>query len=384
MKITDFRLLIVSSFVVRAFALASSSNMATPSSRAVLYDMPVSNNGARCRVIIHKKGLSEADVTIVMPSEIGGLRSEEYLKINPQGKMPSLVCNDSNLNLAESDTIARYLISKYSHIGPSFQPDNPKSNLIARLNDMYLTTIQGCMYKATGPFGAFGTRKDAIAEYTKQLQVIENLLDSSTDGGIYLCGSEVSLADASLFPSCVFASFILPKFDVNPPLPPKMTLWFNTLKERDAVFSRIHDEINGPLQSWEENRRWDSILGAGWRDEDPATIFDKIIAKEIPATVVKETDKALAFKDINQAAPAHVLVIPKDRNALTRLSKATNEHTEILGHLMVVAAEVLRDKDLGFGDGGRIVVNDGSDGGQEVMHLHIHVLGGRSMQWPPG
>ncbi|KAL7575002.1 hypothetical protein ACA910_010819 [Epithemia clementina (nom. ined.)] len=379
---------VCSSFFVQALALASSWKISASSvdpvasaARSILYDMPVSSNGARCRAIIYKKGLSEADVAILKPSEIGGLRSEEYLKINPQAKMPSLVCNDSNLNLAESDTIARFLMAKYAHIGPSFQPDNPKSNLIARLNDMYLSTIQGCMYKAAGPFGQFGTRKDAIAEYTKQLQVIEGLID---DCSMFLCGTEVSLADASLFPSCVFASYMLPKFDVNPPLPPKMKRWFNTLKESDSVFSKINEEIEGALLTWEERDRWGSILGAGWRDEEPGTIFDKILAGEIPAAVVKETEKALAFKDINPAAPAHVLVIPKDRNGLTRLNKATHEHTEILGHLMVVAAEVSRDKQLGFGDGARIVVNDGPDGGQEVMHLHIHVLGGRSMQWPPG
>jgi diadenosine tetraphosphate (Ap4A) HIT family hydrolase len=113
-------------------------------------------------------------------------------------------------------------------------------------------------------------------------------------------------------------------------------------------------------------------------------MIDKIISGEIPATVVKETDKVLAFKDINPVAPAHVLVVPKNRMALTRFSKATTEHTEILGQLMVVAAEIVRDTTLGFGDGGRIIINDGPDGGQEVMHLHIHVVGGRPLTWPPG
>ena len=379
---------IVSFVIVQTLALVSSlqmsASMNSPSSKAVLYDMPVSNNGARCRAIIYKKGLSDSDVAIVKPADIGGLRSEEYLKISPQGKMPCLVCHDTGMNLAESDTIARYLLSKYSHVGPSFQPDNPKSNLIARFNDLYLTTIQGCMYRASGPFGMFGTRKDAIAEYTKQLNVIETMIDGNDDEGIYLCGSEVSLADATLFPSCVFAAYMLSKFDVNPPLPPRMTQWFNLLKEQDATFTKIYDEIMDAFKAWEERERWSALLGAGVRDEDPATLFDKIIAGDIPATVVKETDKALAFKDINPAAPAHVLVIPKDRNGLTRLGKATNEHADILGHLMVVAAEVSRDKELGFGDGARIVINDGPDGGQEVMHLHIHVIGGRSMQWPPG
>jgi diadenosine tetraphosphate (Ap4A) HIT family hydrolase len=113
-------------------------------------------------------------------------------------------------------------------------------------------------------------------------------------------------------------------------------------------------------------------------------LFDKIIAGDIPAAIVRDDDKILAFKDINPAAPAHVLIIPKHRNGLTRLGKASQEHVEILGLLMVAAGEISRDKSLGFGDGARIVINDGPDGGQEVMHLHVHVIGGRAMQWPPG
>jgi diadenosine tetraphosphate (Ap4A) HIT family hydrolase len=123
---------------------------------------------------------------------------------------------------------------------------------------------------------------------------------------------------------------------------------------------------------------------AGLRDTEPGTIFDKIVAGEIPATIVKEDDKILAFKDINPVAPAHVLVIPKVRQGLTRLSKASPEHYEILGRLMVAAGEIARDETLGFGNGARIVVNDGKEAGQEVFHLHIHVMGGRAFSWPPG
>ena len=321
---------------------SSSEDKASVASRSILYDKPVSNNGARCRAIIYKKGLSEKDVTIKNPNEVGGLRSEEYLKINPQGKMPCLVCHETGLNIAESDTIARYLMARYSDMGPSFQPDNPKSNLIARLHDIYLTTIQGFMYKATGPFGRFGTRKDAMSEYIRQLQVIEDLIDYQDKDGIYLCGADISLADVTLFPSCVFASYMMPKFDVNPPLPRKMNHWFNTLKNKDPVLSRICDEITKALHVWEKDDRWGRLLGAGWRDEEPTTLFDKIVTGEIPTTFVKETDKVLAFKDINPAAPAHVLVIPKERNGLTRLRKATDEHADILGRLMVVAAEIAR------------------------------------------
>jgi histidine triad (HIT) family protein len=108
------------------------------------------------------------------------------------------------------------------------------------------------------------------------------------------------------------------------------------------------------------------------------------VAGQIPATVVLEDTEILAFKDINPAAPAHVLVIPKDRSGLSRLQKSSPEHIEILGRLLVAAGEISKNESLGFGNGARIVINDGPDGGQEVFHLHVHVLGGRQLTWPPG
>lgn len=352
---------------------------------AKLYDMPVSNNGARCRIILYKKEIPPSAVEIVSPMELGGLKTPDYLKLNPQGKMPLLAVEGSNFAIPESDTISRYLLSTYADQGPSFLPDNPKSNLIARLHDMYLTTIQGCLYKATPPFGIYGTRQDAIAEFRKQMKVIDDLIDADKDG-IYLCGAEVSLADATLFPTMTFARHMLPKFGVpeTEALPPKIAQWYTQLLAGDQVFRKVHDEVLGALQGWDGNGRWDTILLAGLRDEDPETIFDKIIAKEIPASVVFENDQVLAFKDINPAAPAHVLVIPKARNGLSRLQKSSPDHVEILGKLLVAAGEISKDKSLGFNDGARIVINDGPDGGQEVPHLHVHVLGGRSLTWPPG
>ena len=93
-------------------------------------------------------------------------------------------------------------------------------------------------------------------------------------------------------------------------------------------------------------------------------------------------EEALAFRDITPQAPTHVLVIPKKRSGLTQLTKATPEHKLLLGHLMYVAAEVARME--GLTEGCRFVVNDGAHGAQSVYHLHIHVLGGRQMEWPPG
>ncbi|KAJ7972013.1 14 kDa zinc-binding protein [Quillaja saponaria] len=115
---------------------------------------------------------------------------------------------------------------------------------------------------------------------------------------------------------------------------------------------------------------------------DAPTIFDKIINKEIPSTVVYEDDKVLAFRDIGPQAPVHILIIPKVRDGLTGLSKAEERHSEILGRLLYTAKLIAKQE--GLDDGFRIVINDGPTGCQSVYHIHVHLLGGRQMNWPPG
>ncbi|CAN6457264.1 unnamed protein product [Victoria cruziana] len=112
------------------------------------------------------------------------------------------------------------------------------------------------------------------------------------------------------------------------------------------------------------------------------TIFDKIIAKEIPSTIVYEDDRVLAFRDIDPQSPSHILLIPKIRDGLTQLSKAEPRHVDILGHLLY-AAKLVAEKE-GLSNGYRVVINNGPDGCQSVYHLHLHILGGRQMKWPPG
>lgn len=111
------------------------------------------------------------------------------------------------------------------------------------------------------------------------------------------------------------------------------------------------------------------------------TIFDKIIKGDIPCDKVYENEDVLAFKDINPQAPFHCLVIPKKFNGLSQLSKATKEHSEILAKLMLAVAEIANENKL---EGFRVVINDGKDSGQTVFHLHIHILAGRELNWPPG
>lgn len=111
------------------------------------------------------------------------------------------------------------------------------------------------------------------------------------------------------------------------------------------------------------------------------TIFAKIIRKEIPASVVYETDEVLAFRDINPVAPVHILVIPK--TPIVSIANAQPEHEALLGKLLLAAAEVARAEGLDQ-DGYRIVTNIGPSAGQTVFHLHLHVIGGRLFSWPPG
>ena len=111
-----------------------------------------------------------------------------------------------------------------------------------------------------------------------------------------------------------------------------------------------------------------------------ATIFQRIIDKEIPAKIVFEDELCLAFHDVAPQAPTHVLVIPK--KPLTNLAAAQAEDQALLGHLLIVAKEVAEQ--LGLSNGYRTVINCGKDGGQSVDHLHVHLLGGRALHWPPG
>ena len=110
-----------------------------------------------------------------------------------------------------------------------------------------------------------------------------------------------------------------------------------------------------------------------------STIFQKIIDKEIPADIVYEDEQALAFRDIQPQAPTHILVIP--RKPIVNVSEMEAADRELLGHLLWVAAEVARQEGL---EDYRLVTNKGEGAGQSVFHLHVHLLGGRELGWPPG
>ena len=111
------------------------------------------------------------------------------------------------------------------------------------------------------------------------------------------------------------------------------------------------------------------------------TLFEKIIAGQIPADIVYEDDHCVAFRDINPQAPVHVLVVP--RKPVVNVASADDDDTELLGHVLQAAKKVAQQE--GIADSGyRLILNNGTHGGQTVFHLHCHVLGGRALSWPPG
>jgi len=117
-----------------------------------------------------------------------------------------------------------------------------------------------------------------------------------------------------------------------------------------------------------------------WRMADK-TLFEKIRDREIPADIVYEDDECLAFRDISPQAPVHVLVVPK--RVIARIGLAVPDDHQLLGRLLLAAAEIARKE--GIADTGyRLVINHGAHGGETVPHLHIHLLGGRPLSWPPG
>ena len=110
------------------------------------------------------------------------------------------------------------------------------------------------------------------------------------------------------------------------------------------------------------------------------TIFEKIIARQIPAEIIWEDDDVVAFQDVNPQAPVHVLIVPK--KVVPRLADATESDRALLGKLLLVASDLAKKLDLSSGY--RVVINNGPDAGESVPHLHMHLLGKRALAWPPG
>eukprot|EP01039_Chlorochromonas_danica_P003469 gene3469-3800_t len=242
--------------------------------RDVLFDAPVSNHGARVRMIIRSKQLRDR-IEIKTPDTLGGLKSAEYLSLNSQGKMPLYVLAESNYAIAESDTISRYILDHYADYPPSFQPrhilQRTLSNQICRFHDLYITPIQGCMYKPPGwIYGTQGTdRSAALRELKRQLLNIENLLTTfattypDLGKGEFLCGEEMSLADVTLFPTFVFCQTLLPRYFNIPEeefTGPKLRKWWRFMCETQSVAQEVKAEMLGAVEKWIASGRFDAIV----------------------------------------------------------------------------------------------------------------------------
>lgn len=136
----------------------------------------------------------------------------------------------------------------------------------------------------------------------------------------------------------------------------------------------LQDRVGGELRPLTPPPRSHSM-------SDPTCLFCKIVAGQIPAEVVHRTDDVLAFRDINPAAPTHILVIPIEH--ISSLAAAEDEHRELLGRIALAARDIAIEEGVSE-SGYRTVMNTGGDGGQSVHHLHLHLLGGRALSWPAG
>lgn len=224
--------------------------------RTQLFDVPVSNNGARIRFIIYKKSLQDDRIDIISPKNIGGLRSEQYLSFNPLGKMPLLV-EPSGYSLFESQVIESYLLDKYKGTGPDLIPTTPESrglaSLVVRIHDLYIATIQGCMYK---PMETAEARAAQIKELSFYLDVVEHVVAQSP--GPFICGEKISYVDSALMPTFVFLLHMLPKYFFWKSVftkRPRLEQWWNALAS-DAEAQRVIDEVQGGLNEWEAVNRW--------------------------------------------------------------------------------------------------------------------------------
>ena len=248
-----------------------------------LYDVPVSNNGARVRLILYWKDMEHL-VSVKNPSELGGLKSETYLALNPQGKMPLLVMTPDEdalphgLALPESEVIAQFLLEKYSQIGPELIPGDLHQHALAmlatRVHDLYIAPVQGCMYR--GPMGV-AKRAEDIATIAKQMDAVEKIFadakrlrlnahtetdhdDDDTTDGQFICGPEPCFADAALFPTWIFMERILPTYfgwDGVFEKRPLTEKWFLAMAA-DTCGARVLGEIRGGLDDWHGAGRWET------------------------------------------------------------------------------------------------------------------------------
>jgi len=241
-----------------------------PSGKMVFIDMPVSNNGARIRLLVRMKKIQDK-VEVKSPMDYGGLKTPEFLKVNPQGKFPVLILEDGT-SFTESQVGLEYLNEVFGDVGPIFRAPTPelraKANLINRVHDIYLasancsqpgfTGTQGCLYKSVSECDR-PSRAAKVKEIAKQLDYLEELADA---GGPYLVGESITLADLALYPTFIFFEFMLPLVFGWPTVlgnRPKLQAWM-TAMEQIAEVKEVRGEIWTALEGWKSSGRFDPII----------------------------------------------------------------------------------------------------------------------------
>ncbi|GJQ09364.1 hypothetical protein GpartN1_g1155.t1 [Galdieria partita] len=218
----------------------------------ILYSIPVSNYSARCRFVIYAK-----EIPIEIHSPPAGLKSEEYLKINPLGKVPALWLVDNNITLFESEVINEYLIDKYMHVSPSFIPKTAEKRAIARLSsriyDLYIGPYQYGLYRDV----SMEERKHCLESGRRGLEVLERVIQATP----FVAGERISLGDIAVFPSLIFWVYLAPRYYDWYPLEdlPKVSGWFHFMKTESSAAEKVYKEVIEGLETWEKNGRFERM-----------------------------------------------------------------------------------------------------------------------------
>lgn len=227
--------------------------------KVTLYTMPISNYGARVRYLIRRKKLTEDQVQISLPKDLGGIKSEDYLKMNPLGKMPAAYIEEPKGSsfLYESSVICEYLAEVFSDQDPCFIPKTPearaKARLIANLLDVYVGPHHMYMYKKTD-----ADRAEGVKKMDQGFDAIEHAL--SLDGP-YAVGDQLSIADCCLWGNWPFYDFMLPTFFARHPTDgrPKLAAWYKHMQNESSAAREVYADVFNALYSWWDKGRWNDL-----------------------------------------------------------------------------------------------------------------------------
>lgn len=235
------------------------SATASSKPKVTLYSMPASNYSARARYLIRRKNLTEDEVQICSPRELGGLKTEEYLKMNPLGKMPAALveCSNGQHCLYESSVICEYIAEAYEDRQPSFVPKTPearaKARLIANLLDIYVGPHHPFMYKKLD-----SDRFEGVKKMDQGFDAIEHAM---CPHGPYAVGKELSIADCCLWGNWPFYDFMLPTFFGTHPTDgrPKLAAWYKHMQNESPAAKEVYSEVFNALYAWWDKGRWNEL-----------------------------------------------------------------------------------------------------------------------------